>query len=226
MSDDALFEGAPGAGEVVKAIRPLKNDPSRCAVVVGRRKEATLDRSQVESLGLCVGAAWTAELAERVHEAAGLLKAKRDALRALSMRARSRGQIIESLMRKGHGRTTAEAAADHMTSIGLLDDRAYAEMAVRDELARKPAGRMLLVSKLAQKKIGRELAEEVVAAALAERDGESDAIELAKRRARTFDSRLSSDAARRRLFAYLARRGFDPQLCRRGVEAALGRGER
>ena len=223
-SAEGLFEDIP-VGAVVTAIRPTARDPTRCTIRVGRKTVATLDRRRIDELGVKPGDEWTSALAERVQGAVALSRAVADAMRSLSRRARTRGQIIDGLVRKGHGRADAEAAAERLVELGLLDDRAYAEAAAREILARKPAGKRFIESKLRQRRVGRDLAAEVAGAATESRDELADALRLATRRARALPGKLDGEAARRRLYGYLARRGFDGEVCRRAVEEALeGRG--
>ncbi len=141
------------------------------------------------------------------------------ALRILTARDRSRATLLRKLAEKQHEPAHAAAAADHLTNLGLLDDRRYAENLVRAQLARKPAGRTFLIARLRKDGIGQQLAETIVAEALAPRDLATEAAELARRKARTMD-RLAPEVRDRRLFAMLARRGFDPDTARAALELA------
>lgn len=148
-------------------------------------------------------------------------KARRDAIRFLRISGRSTRALVDRLVAKGHARATARWAADEMVRVGLLDDRKYAEAVVRSQLARKPAGRRYLLASLRTKGVPGEIAEDVVAAALGERDELSDAMDLAHRKLRTYRPDLDPVAARRRLMGVLARRGFDADTTRSVVESLL-----
>lgn len=141
------------------------------------------------------------------------------ALRILTARDRSRATLLRKLAEKQHDPAHAAAAADHLTSLGLLDDRRYAENLVRAQLARKPAGRTFLIARLRKDGIDQQLAETVVAKTLAPRDLAAEVADLARRKARTMD-RLAPEVRDRRLFAMLARRGFDPDTARAALELA------
>jgi regulatory protein len=147
--------------------------------------------------------------------------ARRDAIRFLRISGRSTRALVDRLVAKGHARATAQWAADEMVRVGLLDDRKYAEAVVRSQLSRKPAGRRYLLARLRTKGVPGEIAEDVVAAALDERDELDDAMDLARRKLRTYRPDLDPGAARRRLMGVLARRGFDADTTRRVVESLL-----
>jgi regulatory protein len=116
----------------------------------------------------------------------------------------------------------AEAAAAELERVGLLDDRKLAESLVRKQMGAKPAGKRVLVAKLRQRGIPGATAEEAVKQGTAGRDELADAVDLARRKARLFKAGEDPQVARRRLFAYLARRGFDGAICRAAVGRVTG----
>jgi regulatory protein len=75
---------------------------------------------------------------------------------------------------------------------------------------------------LRRKGVAADVANEAVSQALADvgMDEEEAALEVARKRARSLRS-LEPAVARRRLYAFLARRGFDSNLVARVVRAAL-----
>lgn len=201
-------------------ITPYGPDPSRWAIKVERRTIAVLDQRQIEAMGLAPGVELTEALAARVAEAAARGRAIEDAKRLLTARGMSRGRLVDRLAQRGHDRAAAEAAATEAVRLGLLDERAYAEAVVRGLLETKPAGRAMLVGRLRQRRVAPEIAEEVVAAALEGVDQAEGAEDLARRRLRTMPPTLPAEKVRSRLYGYLARRGFSPDVCAGAVRAA------
>ena len=147
-------------------------------------------------------------------------KAHAYAIRVLGRRAVSRRRILDKLRLRGCPDEIAVRVVDRLAGSGLIDDRALAETVVAGHLARKPAGGMYLKSRLAAKGVDRSVADEAVAAALEERDLKADALDLALRRAPATEG-LDVHVRKRRLTQYLARRGFQPSVCREAVETAL-----
>jgi len=147
-------------------------------------------------------------------------KAHAYAVRVLGRRAVSRRRMLDKLRLRGCPEELAQRVVARLAESGLIDDRALAETVVAGQLARKPAGGAYLKSKLAAKGVERSVADEAVAEALEERDLRADALDLALRRAPATEG-LDMHVRRRRLTQYLARRGFQPSVCRDAVEAAL-----
>jgi regulatory protein len=142
------------------------------------------------------------------------------ALGLLAVRWRSRRELERRLRGAGFDDVeVAEALAD-LDRAGLVDDERFAR-----ELTRARAGRLdgnrSVRSALAKAGVAPELAE----ASLAEAGDESErAFELARRRAARL-GHLEPEAARRRLYGVLVRRGYSPGLATEACRDALGRDE-
>ena len=117
-----------------------------------------------------------------------------------------------------------ERASDELVRAGVLDDERLAESLVRRQVQAKPAGKVVLVAKLRQRGIAGGLAKEAVEEGLRGRDLLADAVELARRKVRGSKPGLERQVLERRVFAYLARRGFESEVCRSAVERAVGSG--
>ena len=146
-------------------------------------------------------------------QAEGELDACREAaLRLLDAAPRPSGALRERLAGKGYGEETVEDVIGRLTRVGLVDDRAYAESAVRYCLGRM-MGRRGAVAELARKGVDRAMAEEAVA----EADGEGlftqAAWELGRRTARRTEG-MDLRVRQRRFWAAGGRKGHDPQTLR------------
>ncbi len=157
---------------------------------------------------LHVGARLSAPQLEALAREAGQSEAMDRAVHYLSYRPRTCREVRRYLQKHGLSQH-AEAAIARCTELGYLDDQAYACAFVRERVRLKPRGRPRLVSELLARGVDRDTAELAVAATL-EEEGISEAAllrDVALRRARSLQ-KLDPPAARRRLSAYLARRGF------------------
>lgn len=151
-----------------------------------------------------------------------LAAAREAALRLLERTRRTRTDLTRRLRQKGFASRTIEEVLERLRGVGLVDDAEYARAFLSGRWGRRPAGWRRLEQELRRRGIGpedvargRELLE-------AER-GPLDELSLARRvlaqaarRAAGLDPRLR----RRRLYALLARRGFDSDT----IEAALDAG--
>ena len=188
-------------------LAPDPRQPGYRLVELDRGRFASLPAEALAGLPLRVGDALSDTLFDRLQALADLEAACRAAVRLLATRSRSRADLRRRLVQKQHPPAAADGALARLEARGLLEDRRFArEYAASHALRRGPA--RLLGDLLAQG-VERGTAEEAVRAALADEgvDLVSAARAVAEKRARQLAD-LPFDVRRRRLLAYLARRGF------------------
>jgi regulatory protein len=143
--------------------------------------------------------------------------AKDRALGLLAVRWRSREELRRRLRQAGYEPDQIQAALDDLESAGLIEDARFARELVRDQANRRFAGDRAIRGALREKGVSPEVADQ----ALAEAGDEAErAMEFARRRA-TRMLQLAPDAAYRRLYGQLTRRGFGPALATAACRAAL-----
>jgi regulatory protein len=192
---------------VLTALEPDPRRPGTLRVEVDGVRFGAVPEMLAQAAGLAIGRPVDAELQERLAAAADAEAAFRTLLRALERRSFARADLGRRLIRKGHPRPAVEAALERAAALGLLDDASFARDYVQTRAARGrgPARltRDLMAMGVERGHIDRALAAEwpegsdrtVVPSALA-----------AKRAAQLGD--LPRPVKRRRVLAYLARRGF------------------
>ena len=203
---------------VITGMEPLASDPNQRRIKVNGKIVATLRTGDVADLGLAVHLAWTKSLAQRVERVLAIDKARQQALALLSARALSTKTLTRRLRDRGHSESIVRQIVDEVRRDGWLNERAYAEEIVRSATRRKPAGRVLLEQKLAQRGVEPATAGRVVRAASDAQDDRAAAYSLARRRLATMGS-VAPDTAVRRVAGLLARRGFEDDV----VEATIER---
>ena len=156
------------------------------------------------------------------------------ALHLLAARSRGVEELRGRLRRKGFEAQEVSNCLSWLQERDLLDDAAFSRALVRDRLNFSPRGASLLKQELARKGISPSVAEEAVDSVFLE-EGASEAglAELAARKwvrkqgprllTLLLEDRFSKDRekARRRLYAYLARRGFRGEDTRTGMDAGF-----
>jgi regulatory protein len=143
--------------------------------------------------------------------------AKDRALLLLSVRWRSRQEIRRRLRSAGFEAEEVEQALMDLEGVGLIEDDRFAREMVRDQAGRRLAGNRSIRANLLQKGV----APEVVDQALEEAGEEAQrACELARQRALRLTG-LAPEAAYRRLYGLLLRRGYGPGVARDACRAAL-----
>lgn len=200
----------------VTALAPSTRKPGYVAVKVGRRIVATVTAAQARDLGLAVGQAWNALLQQRVAQAAAQADIQRHAMTLLNRRAMSVRELSRKLTSRGLGASAVEGVVAHLVEIGALNDEAFARALIEETVARKPAGPRLLRAKLRQRGVNAALIERLLTELSAPTEILPQALALARKRQASL-AHLDRTTQKRRLWALLARRGFDPDT----IEQAL-----
>jgi regulatory protein len=183
--------------------------PGRFDLLIDHKPVTRLGIQGIERLGLRVGMIVDASLARAIAEEAGLSRAYDRAMMMLAARGRASDELKRLLIRKGEDAGVVGRIIERLTASGFLDDDAFARQFAR---ARSTSGvsRRRIEQELGRKGIDRNAAAEAVAETFAEeRVDESVAIaRAAEKKLRTLRT-VDDQTRRRRLYAYLARRGFD-----------------
>ncbi len=133
--------------------------------------------------------------------------ARAAALRLLKFRPRSESELKERLAQKGFTETVVQTVVEDLRRKGFVGDAQFARYFAAQQASSKPLGRRLLMSRLKAKGVQPELAKAAVETAMEGQDELTLAREAASRRAAALQG-LPRQAAERRLFGYLSRRGF------------------
>lgn len=154
------------------------------------------------------------------------------ALRLLSARARSVEELRGRLRKKGFEPKAVSDCLQWLLERSLLNDESFSRALIRDRIRFSPRSPMLMVRELKEKGVAVSLAEATVEGVLQE-DGISLG-DLSARAARDWARKQSSstrrgllgerfkperEKARRRLYGFLARRGFVGDTARSGLDA-------
>ena len=149
------------------------------------------------------------------------LEAAREAALGLLERARrTRADLARRLGERGYAAPTIEQALERLTRVGLVDDVEYARAWLAGRWGRRPSGWRRLQQQLRASGVSQEDSERA-RQALAERGGAPDEVSSAAQlvaRARRRYAKLEPRVVRRRLYALLARHGFDGDTIRRALD--------
>ena len=204
---------------ILTGLAPDPRRPDYRLVEVDRGRFASLPAESLVGLDLVIGREIGPLVLERLQELADLEAAQRAALRALARRAHARFDLRRRLLQKQHPPAAVDGALDRLSAVGLLDDARFAVdyAAAKAHRGRGPAR---LIGDLLAQGVDRRMAEEAVSTALAaEGVDPAEAVRvLAEKRARQLGG-LAPTVRKRRLIAFLVRRGFSGGAVREVVEA-------
>ncbi len=149
-------------------------------------------------------------------------RAQNVSVHALTRRDRSRAELEGLLAARGLDPQAVARELERLERVGLIDDEALARDLVHRLRERKGLGRTAIAVELHRKRLDPE----AISAALETVDAEAEfetALRVATDRARQLRS-LDHVAAKRRLSAYLARRGYGAGTVRAVVDEVLESG--
>ena len=198
-----------GCMSVITGIVPTARPAGRFAVLVDGREMAVLTLEAIERLHLVVGRA-AAGLEEQIALEAKRLQAYDRAVNMLAFRARSSNELARTLKRKGEEKPHVDWAIARLQEQGLLDDAAFARSFARTKVVDGKQSRRRVQQDLARKGVSRSLSEEAIDTVFEEEAVDQRAIveEAARKKLRSLAG-LDPVVQRRRLFGFLARRGYE-----------------
>ncbi len=188
-------------------ITGVRERRGRSAVSVDGEFWAELDSLVAIESGLSEGAALSWEELNAVRVAGERPLAMTRALNLLGYRARSEGELRERLGGYGYAPETVEAVIGRLGELAYLDDEEFARQRAQEK-ARKYGPRRVSAD-LMKSGIGRELASRAVAE---EFEGRSELADARSAAARRYNGE-GSEAEARRVYGFLARRGYSAGVC-------------
>ena len=194
----------------------------RYVVDVDGKQFAVITADALAAAKARIGVVVDATLAAHLKEASELTAAYDRALNLLAFRARSARELERRLVQQGVTPERADRVIAKLRDAGLIDDADFARQITRSKMA-GGASRRRVHQELFKRGVPREVADEAVEQVV-EEDGLSDADSIERVARKKWRSLVSLDEVtrRRRLFAFLARRGFDSDEVSRVVRQLAG----
>jgi regulatory protein len=204
---------------LITAITPTPRHPGRFEVLVDGARFATLSLDVIERLNLAVGRS-VHGLAERIESEAAGLKVYDRALNMLAFRARASKELARALVKKGELPEHVDRAIERLQEQGLLDDAAFAESFTRSKVLGARQSRRRVQQDLARKGVARDVSDAAIETVFEEEGvDQSSVVEEAARKKLRSLAKLDPQVRRRRLYAFLARRGYDSSDIRTAMDA-------
>lgn len=227
-------QGGRGEGEdvaapitgVVTAIVASGRREGRFDVAVDGKSAVVVSLELIERLGVRVGGVVDEVRGAALADGAAALAVYDRAVGMLAAQGRSAKDLRRRLLMKGAHAEHADAAIARLMDAGFLDDATYARQVARSRVAGRGDSRRRVSQVLAQKGVAREVVDEAVRDVFADEGVDEDVLveEAARKKVRTLGA-VDAATRRRRLYAFLARRGHDGAAIRRVMDRVLGGGE-
>jgi regulatory protein len=128
----------------------------------------------------------------------------------LEARARGADELKRLLLRKGEPLPDVDAALTRLAEAGLIDDAVYARQLARTKALDAGLSRRRIQQELARRGVARDVSSQAIAEVFDEEGvDEVAAMErVARKKLRTL-AKLDPPTRKRRIYAFLARRGYD-----------------
>jgi len=140
------------------------------------------------------------------------------ALEALARGAKSTRDLGRWLAQRDHAPEDVSAVLARLTERGLLNDADYAVLFTRSRATTRGMSCRRIAAELAKRGVARELVDAAITEVMADESIDERAIvEAAAAKKFRALAKLEPDVQRRRLYGFLARKGFAPDLVRETV---------
>lgn len=201
----------------ITELRFQKHDPDRVNVYIDGRFAFGL--AAIEAAHLKIGQALSDQEIARLQAWDQVERVYGRALDFLSYRPRSAAEVRRNLRQKDVADDIVEQVLERLARAGLVDDREFARYWVENRQQFNPRGARALRHELRE----RGVPDAIVAEALADLDEEFAARQVAEAGARRM-AHLEPGDLRRKLGAYMARRGFSYAVIQPLIEEILDAG--
>jgi regulatory protein len=201
-------DAADGRPREITDVLSDSRAPGYLIIEIDGARFASLPAEIVASLGIRTGEQLDQERLATLTRIADVEAAHQVAMRLLANRPRAVKDMLRQLRNRGHDPSAAAAAVGRLEANGLLNDLEFARHFTRVRSG-KGHGPLRLISDLLARGVDKRLAERAVNETIEAEDidPQAQARALAEKRSGQLGD-LPPETKRRRLLAYLGRRGF------------------
>jgi regulatory protein len=203
---------------VIKQMKMRRGRPERFIITLEEGEELVMSPEIVLKFGLSPGNSFSDDEFLKILRDDSIRQAKDQALRYLTVRPHSRRELWRKLREKGHRREVIDQVLDQLENVDLVNDEQFTRLFIQNELRLRPAGKMLLIQKLVQRGIPREMYEPLLNELLSEAEEMEIARSLAKKFVKSH-SRAKGDKLKEKLVRYLQGKGFHWEQIKQVVPA-------
>ncbi|MBD3184097.1 hypothetical protein GF312_17565 [Candidatus Poribacteria bacterium] len=149
-----------------------------------------------------------------------LSKAKNYTYRILGRRMYTTKEIRDKLQERGYVDDIVVEVISTLERYGYLDDKLYAEEWIQSRMRSKPKGKIVIRQELTRKGVDKNIIEESLNEAFDESWETDMAMELARSKVKSY-AKDDLFAAKRKLYSFLLRRGFNYDTVKQVVDQVL-----
>ncbi len=207
-------------GRTITGLRSDNHNKDAVWVYLDGERFARISDADVLELGLKRGLELTPQQQKEVLRRGALFEARLAAVRLLAYRPRSRAELVRRLKTRGFKRDIIDQVIHDLERLGYVDDRGYAQSLAESLVQSGRFGPRAIKAKLRQRGLPADVVREAVEDAVGEMDEYQTARDLAQRRLERL-AKLDPLKKRQRLYSFLIRRGFSPEVVRDVLASVL-----
>jgi regulatory protein len=195
----------------ITRIESQKKNPTRKSIYADGAYVAGVSEETLLRAALRTGDEITVERLKTLVKLEETSSAKRVALRFLAHRPRTKKEVRDKLREKEFGEDDINSTLDSLQRAGLIDDAEFTRMYIRDALAARATGKVLLKRKLLMMGVDKAIIDDALQETLNGVDEEASALEAGRKflkRSAIPRSAIERGKLRNRLASFLGRRGF------------------
>lgn len=206
----------------ITAIVPTSAQAMRFSIAVDGTPAATVAIETIDRLSLSVGIGYDDVRLAVEHDARKLETYDR-ALNLLAASPRSARDLKRRLVLKGEPPEYADLAIEKLIGLGLLNDADYARQLTRSKMSGPGHSRRRMQQELFKRGVNRDVADEAIADVMSDESIDTGAIieRIARRKAQSL-AKTDPASRKRRLYDFLARRGYDHDDIQKAIATVLG----
>jgi regulatory protein len=147
-----------------------------------------------------------------------MISAYNRAIECLARAPKSTKDLTRWLLEREYTAEDVAAAIEKLTARGLLNDAEFAKLFARSRIANRGQSRLRVQLELAKRGIARELADAAIAEVMSDESFDERAmVETAAAKKFRSLTKLDPEVQKRRLYGFLARKGYPSTLVRDAV---------
>lgn len=206
----------------ITRISEVPRKPGRYLVEVDGQPVGTVSADIIGAEKLFVGAVLGEVQLGALQEAAADVTTYDRALSLLAFRSRSARELRRRLVQKGEVAERVDRTIERLTTAGLLDDAEYARQVARSKLLGQGASKRRLAQELFRRGVARQVADDAIGDVIEDESVDEETVVkgLVRKKLRSLSDE-DPVAQRRRLYGFLARRGYSSDVIRRALQAVL-----
>jgi len=198
----------------ITALQPQRRNKRRVSVLLDGNFLFGLASETVAALGLRVGMEVDRGKLDDIAREEQQYQALQYAFLLLSYKARTTSELKQRLGRKGFSPETVSRTMQRLSELKMVDDAGFARRFTEDRINIGRKGKWRVRGELLKRGVAKEHIEDALATAPDEKEAAREVAHKYLIRNR----RLEPDILTRRLYAFLARRGFSPDTIRQVID--------